>query len=130
MTIQERAAKVLQQIDAALARWDAEVLCGKGSFSTINPQSTVPHHYVSFGGRHVADVIGESNAAFIAASRTLLPTSLCCLKTAIEGLLPVVPQVENHHPDDLDRGRCPHCLALAGASVALITLCYQWEAEQ
>lgn len=115
MTIQERAAKVLQQIDAALARWDAEVLCGKGSFSTINPQPTVPHHYVSFGGRHVADVIGESNAAFIAASRTLLPTSLCCLKTAIEGLLKIM---KRSHPYWLDD------------EIALTILCDQWEAEQ
>jgi hypothetical protein len=80
MSITERAAQVLQQIDAALALaekatkgpWIAEdSWVGKD-----NSAVATTCHYA-----HDAD------AAFIATSRTLLPASLRCLKTAIEGLL-------------------------------------------
>ena len=57
----------------------------------------------------------SNNAAFIAASRTLLPASLRCLKTAIEGL---VRTIEPYRFPEEDRP----C-----AFDALDALCEQWE---
>jgi hypothetical protein len=88
MSITDRAAQVLQQIDAALA------LAEK---ATPGPWR---HHKTGYaihgfdGGfickTEYADKDAakhrQENATFIAASRTILPASLRCLRTAIEGL--------------------------------------------
>ena len=121
--IQDRAAKVLQEIDDALA------MAEKATPGPWEVSGRTIFHYEPGIGNRICDSYGK-DSDFIAASRTLLPKSLRCLKTAIEGLLPVVMQVKNHHPDDMDRGRCPHCLALAGASTALTTICDGWEATK
>ena len=109
--ITDRAALVLQQIDAALALaeqatqgpWIAEdSWVGKG-----NSAVATTCHYA-----HDAD------AAFIAASRTLMPASLRCLRTAIEGLL---------IGSDTRNGRD---FATSACEDALTTLCDQWSAAQ
>lgn len=117
-TITDRAALVLQQIDAALEMaekatrgpWIAEdSWVGKG-----NSAVATTCHYA-----HDAD------AAFIATSRTLLPTSLRCLKTAIEGLLKMMEP--NLHT-------CPNCIREFTETIThlsdLTTLCDQWEASR
>ena len=91
MNIQDRAALVLQQIDAALA------LAEKAK--ELETLFAAPEH-----------------ASFIAASRTLLPASLRCLKTAIEGLLEIMA--------------CGILSAPATAQRQLTTLCDQWEAAR
>ena len=90
MNITEQAATVLQEIDAALAicekatagPWEhyheempPSMLCTL-SFETVRVK----------GGGNLFRQSEAANATFIAASRTLLPASLRCLKTAIEGL--------------------------------------------
>lgn len=122
MSLIERVQSVLAGIRVKRARWDAEVIYGKGSYSTINPESSVPHHYVSFGGRHVADVIGEGNAAFIADARTVCPLALGMLETLIEGHLEVMAEAaEDSHGE-----RQLRIIAVN----ALTTLCEQWEARR
>ena len=94
MTIQERAAKVLQEIDAALALaekatkgpWEAT---SKDAFGrdyeqpirVMNENTAIATHCGS------SIFLRHQDAAFIALSRTGWPTALRCLKTAIEGLL-------------------------------------------
>ena len=124
MTIQDRAAKVLQKIDAALAlaekatpgpwKWDGKDVWHRGE---SYESKTDPHLYTGIQGdeRLQTSLTFRANTAFIAASRTLLPTSLCCLKTAIEGLLKIM---KRSHPYWLDD------------EIALTILCDQWEAEQ
>lgn len=94
MTIQQRAAQVLQQIDASLA------LAEKAK--ELGTLYSAPEH-----------------ASYIAASRMLLPASLRCLKTAIEGLMRVA-FLETGEPDQSYVGRV--------AADTLATLCDQWEA--
>ena len=108
-SITERAAIVLQQIDAALALaekatpgpWESEgdsVFIQQGDGFTNGVAQTLS-----------GDLL--SDAAFITSARTLLPTSLRCLKVAIEGLLPA-------------------CGYWVGCAEALTALLDQWEAAQ
>ena len=113
-TITERAAKVLQEIDAALALAEKAT---QGPW-TINgdfiDQSENGYPVaVTRSGRFLPEVTDSEmhrhNAALIAASRTLLPASLQMLKTAIGGL----------------RG----AIGFEGCATALATICDQWEAR-
>lgn len=109
MTITERAAIVLQEIDAALA------LAEK---ATPGPWITAPEHIEdreiwNKTGICFASAKEPSDRAFIATSRTGLPTALRCLKTAIEGLLKV---------------RDATVQLRAHADPLLTTICDQWEA--
>lgn len=95
MNITEQAATVLQEIDAALAICEKATAgpwtLGKG-VKTIREQGKAgPYGFVA--RTHLAgefcprnDKEKNDNASFIAASRTICPTALRCLKTAIEGL--------------------------------------------
>jgi len=115
MAITERAAIVLQEIDAALALadkatpgpWEYDERPGQQTVMALDGKATVAL------GFHLT----ASNATmpFIAASRTLLPKSLRCLKTAIEKILsdPLLLYPDN----DFNRE-------------ALTTLCDQWEATR
>ena len=107
MSITDRAQKVLAEIDAALALaekatkgpWIAEdSWVGKG-----NSAVATTCHYA-----HDAD----------ATSRTLLPASLRCLKTAIEGLMAAREWNEQTGEEFLPRY----------ASEALTAICDQWQA--
>jgi hypothetical protein len=109
MTITERAAIVLQQINAALALVkDAETwrVVANDDWTNVETPDRIVCHEVS---RH--------DAAFIAASRTLLPASLRCLKTAIDGLLEILRTQAGFATQ-------PHKDSLS----ALTALCDQWEA--
>lgn len=124
MTVTERAAKVLQEINFALAEADN---------ATPGPWRTWGTTVVAGPGIDVADAItvastwqrsalgyprtGDSN--FIAASRTGWPKALRSLKTAIEGLLSVMPPCPTLEPSPLLRDHVAACLT---------TLCDQWEA--
>lgn len=114
--ITDRAAQVLQQIDAALAQWEIEVTAGpwhKGG--GLNSE------VFDGEGRDIVPDCDPDNATFIAASRTLLPASLRCLKTAIEGLLRVA-FLETGASDESYVGRV--------AASTLTTLLDQWEAAK
>lgn len=114
MNITERAAIVLQQIDAALA----------------TAETATPGPWYNAGGWTVLSELDSGTmicnmpngmekrietVSFIAASRTLLPTSLRCLRTAINGLL---------------KARDATVQLRAHADPLLTTLCDQWEAGQ
>ena len=121
MTTQQRAAKVLQEIDAALA------LAEK---ATKGPWDKSRYHYPRFivqrtngqdndafpGVRSVCETEQSKphDAAFIASSRTGWPTALRCLKTAIEGMLNSHAMLLKHDWDACE------------LTTALSTLCDQW----
>lgn len=129
MTLTERAALVLQQIDADLA------LAEK---ATAGPWVVIEG---TRGGKEVKGPSGvwdmcvdccESDAAFIAASRTGWPASLRCLRTAIEGLIRAgsggashAAQCKARTENGIDRYKCNCWL-----SKQLTTLCDQWEASR
>ena len=88
--ITDRAAIVLQQIDAALALAEKATPGPWTAQPADSPQIMSPknEHCVSTTyGCYATKEDKANNATFIAASRTLLPASLRCLKTAIEGLI-------------------------------------------
>jgi hypothetical protein len=108
MNITERAAIVLQQIDAALALVkDAETWRVVANDDWTNVETP---------GRIVCHEVSRHDATFIAASRT----SLRCLKTAIEGLLEI--SISSMSADENES--CDHPIE---ASAALAALCDQWE---
>ena len=80
MIITEQAATVLQEIDAALALADK---------ATVGPWETTDIDCVERPKKKGFNVGNFPDADFIAAARTVCPTALRCLKTAIEGLLRV-----------------------------------------
>ena len=98
MNITEQAAAVLQEIDEQLALADKATAgpwtLGKG-VKTIREQGKAgPYGFVA--RTHLAgefcprnDKEKNDNATFIASARTVCPTALRMLKTAIEGLLRV-----------------------------------------
>ena len=123
MNIQERAAKVLQEIDAALALAEKAT---KGPWRKAKtcvgiPAAMVGCQSVALFGirRNDNDRFDLPNhkedATFIAASRTGWPTALRCLKTAIEELLPVS---KANYDDCCDFARN-----------TLTTICNQWESK-
>lgn len=123
MNIQQRAAFVLQQIDAALARIattsearEQEFLDAiieiRGNGRTLNTEEMTR-----------ARIFYNAGAA---ASRTLLPVSLHCLKTAIEGLLVVF---NANCTCEVLNPSMTMILSHSEANVALTTLCDQWEAK-
>ena len=83
MNITKQAAIVLQEIDAELA------ICEKATIGVWrHDESEMPAGKVKHTeGYLVATCQMRPDATFIAASRTVCPKSLRCLKTAIEGLL-------------------------------------------
>lgn len=114
MIITEQAATVLQEIDEQLALADKAT-----AGPWFQPQSAKHLIYTHpAGGDNVLamdDRIGAyEDAAFIAASRTLMPTSLRCLKTAIEGLLEIYDATDGYDTAD----------------VVLTALLNQWEATK
>lgn len=126
MNIQQRAATVLQEIDAALA------LAEK---ATLGPWTHHKTGYAIHGfdngfickteyGDADASKRRQENAAFIAASRTGWPTALRCLKTAIEGLLEMQAANRDNFGGNRDAG-------IAQVFRARLTaLCNQWEASR
>jgi hypothetical protein len=143
MNITERAQKVLTEIDAALAMADKATqgpwtMCGGYTphYSAIQASGVyVIHQFADQTtdkeqGRPLPAPSAEQqrhNAAFIAASRTLLPASLLCLKTAIEGLMKL------HKVNDTSEVlnvSITMGMSRFESNVALTTLCDQWEAER
>ena len=116
MTLTERTQKVLTEIDAALGLaekatpgpWAKDWGRVRGDQCETVCQVERPNDFM--------EEPWISDAAFIAASRTLLPASLRCLKTAIEGLS---KQLNADYEDYYD---------VAGQRELLTTLCDQWEA--
>lgn len=104
MNIIEQAAKVLAEIDEQLA------LAEKATAGPWKP-------HIPIQGR--CNAMPE-DFAFIAASRTGWPTTLRCLKTAIEGLLEI-------YKYDSGNGCCDYgCDTPTIAENLLTTLITQW----
>lgn len=116
-TITERAAIVLQQIDAALALAER---ASPGPWEVKESQGWGKSHVTNVGTlmRHSERIKNEENASFVAASRTLLPASLRALKTVIHTFAAIV---------EADRLRG---LIESAASDALTSICDQWESAQ
>ena len=100
-SLTEQATKVLTEIDADLA------ICEK---ATAGPCATklsvgdynvkVTNIWTNIVGKRIGAITHknpdhESNATFIASARTVCPTALRMLKTAIEGLLPLVRELDD-----------------------------------
>ena len=124
----DRAAIVLQQIDAALALAEkatpvpwADKFNHESVFGPMHQVMTEerPGYFWAING--LGGDMSPADAAFIATSRTLLPLSLRCLKTAIKGLQPIA--ISETCADDAMG--CNHPF---DASDALTTLLDQWEA--
>lgn len=128
MNIQDRANSVLKQIDEALAleekategpwEWTDNVrYTGDGGLPCYALTGNDGYGVLCCdGAANSPQMLGEdgrANATFIAASRTLLPTSLRCLKTATEDWLYLAETVPFREM----------------AANRLITLCDQWEAQ-
>ena len=115
-SITDRAAQVLQQIDAALALAEKAT---PGPWHSQNPSYRVYVGNVK-SSPPIAEMLThtsherDTDATFIAASRTLLPASLRCLKTAIEGLLEIYDATDGYDTAD----------------VVLTALLNQWEATK
>ena len=112
MIITEQAAQVLQQIDAALA------LAEKANTGYVHRKEEPGAVYMGNDLQQqwieIHSVKPLDDGAFIAASRTLLPASLRCLKTAIEGLLEIYDATDGYDTAD----------------VVLTALLDQWEAAK
>lgn len=122
MTIQERAALVLQQIDAELARARKPPL---GPWET-DLKAKHPAVFTEDGDFVGVDMT-PATAAFIATSRMLTPKSLRCLKTGIEGLLTLL---QLNSTEEMLNISMTMAASEDTARVTLTTLCDQWEAEQ
>lgn len=127
MTITERAAKVLHEIDAELAWMENEVTAEPWQ---SDPEDGVYNASIRCGrtepwtGDCVASVLKEHDATFIAASRTGWPKALLGLKTAIEGMLEI-------NKYDSGNGCCTYgCDTPTVAEMRLSTLLDQWEASR
>lgn len=134
MTLTERAQKVLTEIDAALALsekatpgpWEpfpalvGSVACRVGTRIIRYAKGPIADTYFGVKQGNPSYAEAKANATFIAASRTLLPTSLLCLKTAIEGWLRLI--AEDKHKI------VPYLTVLKPMQDALTALCDQWEA--
>jgi len=130
----DRAAQVLQEIDAALALAEKATqgpwtlsrggghalpsIRGTESVHTNGKQRNSLGISSASYSEEVCQIFADpdlegpaANIAVIAASRTLMPASLRCLKTAIEGLLEDV-------------------IPYSWKAELLTTLCDQWEAAQ
>jgi len=121
MNITERAAKVLQQIDAALAMVD-KATPGPWNVENLTPAR---HDVVKPSGGKITSIFRANDgcheyrgaalpdAAFIAASRTILPTSLEIIQDDIKAWLELLPLAEfvNHIPEQ-----------------RLTAICDKWEA--
>lgn len=123
MNITDQAAKVLAEIDAALAimesqtngRWirdgyNIKQPSGR-QIAYVGPHHTPPHEYPLS-----CRLEDERNGDGIAAARTVCPTALRCLKTAIEGLLYLSEYSE----------QSDECGCYKYASEKLTTLINQW----
>ena len=125
MNITEQAATVLQEIDAELALADkatAGPWATKLSVGDYNVKVT--NIWTNIVGKRIGAITHknpdhESNAAFIAAARTVCPKSLRCLKTAIEGLLYLSEYSE----------QSDECGCYKYASEKLTTLINQWNSK-
>jgi hypothetical protein len=85
-------------------------------FSTVNPNAAQPQHYVHFGAAHVADVIGEDNAVFIAACAGAAEAGWRATIAAIEGLQPML--IAGHRCDSTVCDTCNAANAIAAILVA------------
>jgi hypothetical protein len=120
-TITDRAAIVLQQIDAALALAEKAT---PGPWTTGNTCIGIPSVFGEtkavclFQTRSNSESYtlpnAKDHATFIAASRTLLPASLRCLKTAIGALKAIYIAASNEADSEF-------------ALRTLANLCDQWE---
>lgn len=140
MTITDRAARVLQQIDEALALAEKATpgpWIHDKSRETIGDVTTEDLDGIAQAQERieVQKKLGrlgqapqrDANAAFIAASRTGWPIALRCLKTAIEGLLWMLNGSWGHEVCDNDARGCAAC---ERAEKDLATLCDRWEARR
>ena len=139
MNITDRAQKVIAEIDAALAVSEK---------ATPGPWADRFNHESAFGPMHqvmteerpgycwaingLGGDMSPADAAFIAASRTLLPTSLRCIKTAIEALLQCLESGLNIEKtrwgNDGDCGASNHATDVTySADKALSEICDQFE---
>lgn len=125
-TIQEQAATVLQEIDAALALADKATAGPWEHYHEEMPPSmlcTLSFETVRVkGGNNLLRQNKASDAAFIAAARTVCPTALRCLKTAIEGLLRIAESETSADPYEA----CNHP---SDANETLTTLINQWNSK-
>jgi hypothetical protein len=114
--ITDRAAIVLQQIDAELALAEKAT---QGPWTTGYIMESESRVYDCDTNR-LLDAHGRAssaNATFIATSRTFLPASLRCLKTAIGSLKAIYIAASNEADSEF-------------AAKALTALCDQWSAAQ
>ena len=125
MIITEQAATVLQEIDEQLALADkatAGPWATKLSVGDYNVKVT--NIWTNIVGKRIGAITHknpdhESNATFIASARTVCPTALRCLKTAIEGLLYLSEYSE----------QSDECGCYKYASEKLTTLITQWNSK-
>jgi len=118
MTITERATKVLTEIDAALEMaekatpgpWENSPAIGNMIVSLDDRVAMETDPCIGTGDR-------PCDAIFIATSRTLLPKSLRCLKTAMQAIA---------WYNDIAEDKTERKIALR----TLATLCDQWEASR
>jgi len=111
MNITERAKKVLTEIDAALE------MAEKATAGPWYKGGGINSAVFDSSGRDIVPDCDPDDAAFIAASRTLLPTSLRCLKMAIGSLRAIHIAASNEADSEF-------------ALKTLTTLCDQWEAAR
>ena len=122
MNIQDRAALVLQQIDAALALADKATPGPWPNKDNHKPYQVV---WINRAEGYCTLELLAQDAAFIAASRNGWPASLRCLKTAIDGLLKL------HKANDTSEVlnvSMTMSMSRFESIAALTTLCDQWEA--
>ena len=117
MSITERAAIVLREIDEALAMSERAT---PGPWET-DTQAKRPAVF-SENGDFIGVDMSPSNSLFVSTSRTGWPKSLRSLKTAIEVFLAIIDV-------EADEKGEPEPAGIV-ASAALTTLCDQWQSRQ
>lgn len=121
--ITKRAARVLQEIDAALEMTEKSPPGPWTHGQTCAGVNAVCLFQIRGNSESYTLTNSKNDAAFIAASRTGWPTALRCLKTAIEGLLEVITATAGNSAWAPSKGQRQACDALA-------ILCEQWEASR
>ena len=128
MNITEQAANVLAEIDAELALADkatAGPWATKLSIGDYNVKVT--NIWTNIVGKRIGAITHknpdhESNATFIASARTVCPTALRMLKTAIKGFLQIAESETSADPYEA----CNHP---SDANETLTVLINQWNSK-
>ena len=122
-SLTEQAATVLQEIDEQLALADKATA---GPWTASEELGTIRSGYgqdlLAVCSLTVIQREAQRNAAFIASARTVCPTALRMLKTAIEGLLEIAESETSADPYEA----CNHP---SDANETLTALINQWNSK-